>query len=90
MASREGAVARALAFFDGNGFRDRLAELVAVPSTSQDPGHEADVQRYLERAIRPWLEQMGFSVASACQSAGRVRPDPDRRADGGCRPARPC
>ena len=54
MASREGAVARALEFFDGNGFRDRLTELVAVPSTSQDPGHEADVQRYLDGAIRPW------------------------------------
>ena len=61
MASREGAIARALALFDGNGFRDRLTELVAVPSTSQDPGHEADVQRYLEQTIRPWLEQLGFS-----------------------------
>ena len=60
MASRDGAVARALAFFDGNGFRDRLADLVAVPSTSQDPGHEADVQRYLEGAIRPWLQRLGF------------------------------
>ena len=63
MASREGAIARALAFFDGGGFRDRLAELVAVPSTSQDPGHEADVQRYLEQTIRPWLERLGFGAA---------------------------
>ena len=63
MASREGAVARALAFFDSHGFRDRLADLVAIPSTSQDPGHEADVQRYLDAAIRPWLERLGFSVA---------------------------
>src|SRR6185437_4862500 len=47
MASREGAIARALAYFDGNGFRDRLAGLVAIPSTSQDPAHEADVRRYL-------------------------------------------
>ena len=50
-------------FFDSNGFRDRLAELVAIPSTSQDPGHEADVRRYLDAAIRPWLERLGFSVA---------------------------
>jgi acetylornithine deacetylase/succinyl-diaminopimelate desuccinylase-like protein len=63
MPSREGAVARALDFFDSNSFRDRLAELVAIPSTSQDPGHEADVQRYLDAAIRPWLERMGFTVA---------------------------
>jgi acetylornithine deacetylase/succinyl-diaminopimelate desuccinylase-like protein len=63
MASRDGAVARALAFFDSNGFRDRLAALVAVPSTSQDPGHEGDVWRYLEQSVRPWLETLGFSVA---------------------------
>ena len=63
MPSLEGAVARAFDFFDNNGFRDRLAELVAIPSTSQDPGHETDVQHYLDGAIRPWLERMGFIVA---------------------------
>src|SRR5579872_3329792 len=63
MGTREGAVARALSFFDSNGFRDRLSELVAIPSTSQDPGHEADVKRYLDGAIRPWLARMGFTVA---------------------------
>ena len=63
MASRAGAVARALDYFDTNGFRDRLAGLVAIRSTSQDPGHEADVQFYLNDAIRPWLERLGFTVA---------------------------
>lgn len=62
MASRDGALARALSIFDSNGFRDHLAALVAIPSTSQDPGHQADVQRYLAEAIRPWLERMGFTV----------------------------
>jgi acetylornithine deacetylase/succinyl-diaminopimelate desuccinylase-like protein len=62
MATREGALARATQFFGGGGFRDRLADLVAIPSTSQDAGHDADVQRYLDTAIRPWLERMGFSV----------------------------
>ncbi len=61
--SREAAVARALAFFDEGGFQARLAELVAIPSTSQDAGHEADLHRYLADAIRPWLERMGFTVA---------------------------
>jgi hypothetical protein len=55
-ASRQGAVAW-LGFCDSNGFRDRLAELVAIPSTSQDPGPEADVQRRLDAVIRPWLER---------------------------------
>src|ERR1700684_2802137 len=63
MGTRERAVASAMQFFDSNGFRDRLAGLVAIPSTSQDPGHEADVQRCLDTAIRPWLERMGFTVA---------------------------
>ncbi len=62
MASRNNALARALTDFDFNHFRDRLAALVAIRSTSQDPGHEADVQRYLSDAIRPWLERMGFTV----------------------------
>src|ERR1700749_475131 len=63
MGTRDGAIARATQFFDAGGFRDRLSELVAIPSTSQDPGHEADVQRYLDAAIRPWLERNGFTVA---------------------------
>ncbi len=63
MASRDSAIARALDCFDSNRFRDHLAELVAIRSTSQDPGHEADVQLYLDAAIRPWLERMGFTVA---------------------------
>jgi acetylornithine deacetylase/succinyl-diaminopimelate desuccinylase-like protein len=62
MGTRESAIASALAFFDAGNFRDRLGELVAIPSTSQDPGHAADVRRYLEGAIGPWLERMGFSV----------------------------
>ena len=84
MGTREGAIGRALEFFDGNGFRDRLAELVAIPSTSQDPGHEADVQRYLDGAIRPWLERMGFTVAIHANPRAGLRPDPDRRTAGGC------
>ncbi|MBV9735924.1 MAG: M20/M25/M40 family metallo-hydrolase [Acidisphaera sp.] len=63
MSTREGAIARARAFFDGGGFRDRLAALVAIPSTSQDPAHAAELDRYLGEAMRPWLERLGFTVA---------------------------
>lgn len=62
MTPRDSAVARALSYFDSNGFRDRLAELVAIPSTSQDPGHQADVHQYLAGAVQPWLERIGFTV----------------------------
>lgn len=63
MTTRDEAVAAALAFFDGGKFRERLARLVAIPSTSQEPGHEHDMRRYLDGALRPWLEAMGFTVA---------------------------
>jgi hypothetical protein len=39
MASRDDALVRASTYFDSGGFRDHLAELVAIPSTSQDPAH---------------------------------------------------
>ena len=63
MGTREGAISRALDGLDSNSFRDRLADLVAIPSTSQDPSHAPDVQRYLGDAIQPWLETLGFTVA---------------------------
>ena len=62
MATREGALARALQLFDNGDFRDRLARLVAVPSTSQEPAHALDIDRYLTEQIQPWLERMGFTV----------------------------
>jgi acetylornithine deacetylase/succinyl-diaminopimelate desuccinylase-like protein len=63
MGSRDGAIARARADFDSGAFRDRLATLVAVPSTSQDPDHGADVARYLSDHLLPWLSGMGFEAS---------------------------
>ncbi|MGK7869179.1 M20/M25/M40 family metallo-hydrolase [Falsiroseomonas sp. E2-1-a20] len=63
MGSREGAIARAISFFDGGGFERRLAELVAIPSTSQDPEGEPHLRRYLEEGMLPWLNRLGFKVA---------------------------
>lgn len=60
--TREAALEKAAQHFDSMGFRDRLAELVAIPSTSQDPAFAADVDRYLAATIQPWLERLGFSV----------------------------
>lgn len=68
MPTREGALARAATFFDGGGFKALLSDLVAIPSTAQEEGREADLDRYLNGAIRPWLERLGFEV--------RVRPNP--------------
>ena len=63
MASRESAIQSALTFFDGGGFQARLADLVAIRSTSQDPAAAPEVERYLADAILPWLERLGFAAA---------------------------
>ncbi|MSO91278.1 MAG: M20 peptidase family dipeptidase [Acetobacteraceae bacterium] len=61
--SRDGAIRRVRAAFDDGVFRDRLTLLLAVRSTSQEPAHAADLRLYLEAHIRPWLEQLGCTVA---------------------------
>ena len=68
MPSREGALSRAASLFDTGGFKALLTDLVAIPSTAQEEGREADLDRYLNGAIRPWLERLGFEV--------QVRPNP--------------
>jgi acetylornithine deacetylase/succinyl-diaminopimelate desuccinylase-like protein len=61
MASRDGAVARARAAFDSGAFRERLAALVAIPSTSQDPEHAPALHAYLAGGLAPWLGALGFA-----------------------------
>ena len=61
MSSRAGAIEKALAFFDNGGFEQRLAKLVAIRSTSQDPGHGPDLETYLNAGMKPWLETLGFT-----------------------------
>jgi acetylornithine deacetylase/succinyl-diaminopimelate desuccinylase-like protein len=69
MPSRDGAIARALTFFDEGGFKDLLTRLVAIPSTSQDPAHADALPRYLQEGIAPWIERLGFDPA--------VHPNPE-------------
>lgn len=73
-AGRQLAIKRALDEFDNGGFRQRLADLVAVPSTSQDPGHDADIDRYLRQTIAPWLERLGFTVAVRANPVAGIGP----------------
>ncbi len=89
MSTRDEAVARALDAFDSGAFKQHLTELVAIPSTSQDPGHEAALQQYLDGAIRPWLERMASPSRSIPIRAPGFGPDPDGGADRGQRPP-PC
>ncbi|MFC7692804.1 M20/M25/M40 family metallo-hydrolase [Paeniroseomonas aquatica] len=63
MATRDGALARAASSFDSGAFKALLSRLVAIPSSSQDPGSEAALEDYLDSGVRPWLESLGFGVA---------------------------
>ncbi|MEM6358073.1 MAG: M20 peptidase family dipeptidase, partial [Pseudomonadota bacterium] len=59
--SRASAITAAEAAFDDGSVLEDLRRLVAIPSESQDPRGAAALGRYLEEAIRPRLERMGFS-----------------------------
>lgn len=61
---RRDALARAAALFDDGTLKARLAALVEIPSTAQEPGFEAHLVRYLEEGMRPWLESMGFTCTA--------------------------
>jgi acetylornithine deacetylase/succinyl-diaminopimelate desuccinylase-like protein len=63
MGTRDGALGRAATFFDDGRFKALLARLVEIPSTAQEPGFEPELDRYLNQAIRPWVEGMGFTVS---------------------------
>jgi len=63
MPSRDAALARAAAFFDEGGYKTLLTDLVAVQSTAQEPGFEAELDRYLAAHIKPWVERLGFTAA---------------------------
>lgn len=58
--TRDAAIARAEAHFDGGGLKAELARRVAIPTESQNPERKAELSRYLEAEMRPALESMGF------------------------------
>jgi acetylornithine deacetylase/succinyl-diaminopimelate desuccinylase-like protein len=62
MPSRDGAISRALGFFDDGGYAALLSRLVAIPSTSQDPEHAAALPRYLEEGLSDWVRKLGFEA----------------------------
>lgn len=59
--TRADALARAAAMFDEGKLKARLADFVAIPSTAQEPGYEPYLTEYLEKAIKPWVESLGFT-----------------------------
>ena len=61
LGTRQSAIDRALAFFDDGRFEARLATLVAIRSTSQDPAHRPELDRYLHEGIVPLLNRLCFT-----------------------------
>lgn len=62
--SRAEAVEKALAAYDDgrSGYYARLAELVAVPSESQNPERVPELYRYLKDHIAPAFEKLGYDI----------------------------
>ena len=59
---RAAAIEAAKALYDDGTFLARLATLVAVPTESNPPAHQADLIRYCTHGLGPMAEQMGFAV----------------------------
>jgi acetylornithine deacetylase/succinyl-diaminopimelate desuccinylase-like protein len=59
--SREAAIARAEAYFDGGTFKADLTRRVAIPTESQNPARAAELERYVAEEMRPALEALGFT-----------------------------
>ena len=58
--TRQGAIDRAMAHFDGGAFKADLARRVAIPTESQDDSRLAECERYLHDEIQPWLGKIGY------------------------------
>ena len=69
--TREAAIARAEAYFDGGGFEADLARRVAVASTSQEETARPQLRRYLADEVAPVLAGLGF----ACEVVGNPEAD---------------
>ncbi len=61
--TREDAIRRITAEFDGGVFFAELARRVAVPTESQNPARRPDLYGYLRDLLVPQLEALGFACA---------------------------
>lgn len=62
--NRSDAVNRALGYFDktNGGYFEALGELCAIPTESQNPGRLPEMQQYLDDAIIPRLDALGYTA----------------------------
>lgn len=58
--SREKSIERATSYFDSGQLQSDLARFVAFETESQNPEKSAELPRYLNEAIKPRLQALGF------------------------------
>ncbi len=59
--TRQAAIARAHAHFDGGEFLADLKRRVAIPTESQNPERAPELLRYLKEEMEPAFEKLGFT-----------------------------
>ena len=60
--NRDGAIARAAAYFDSGAFSRDLARRVACPTESQNADRAAELRAYLDDQIAPALAALGLAT----------------------------
>ncbi len=60
--STDRAQSLAADYWDSGAFLDNLCALVALPSESQNPAAGAELRRYLEQGLSPYLQEPRFEV----------------------------
>ena len=58
--SREQTISHAERYFDEGGFFADLARRVAIPTESQNPERQPELERYLRAEMQPSFERLGF------------------------------
>lgn len=61
--SREQALSKTASYWQQGNFIAELAQLVSHPTESQESSQRAELDRYLQQAIKPRLEKMGCVVS---------------------------
>jgi acetylornithine deacetylase/succinyl-diaminopimelate desuccinylase-like protein len=72
--TRQSAIASAQKYFDNGGFHADLARRVAIPTESQNPERQAELERYLESEMSESLARLGMTSRIFANPRGKGGP----------------
>src|SRR2546421_3492182 len=72
--TRQSAIAAAQKYFDSGGFHADLARRVAIPTESQNPERQAELERYLETEMAESLAKLGLQSGIFANPGGKGGP----------------